>query len=272
MVTGRAHARRSPTRDQATKGVWSIFSELGAAAVGLGLAAAVLIGFSKTGVPGAGLPAAAFMAEVFRHEDTRLSVGAMVPLLVLGDLFAIAYYRRHVLWNRLLELLPFVGLGMIPAYVVLSRIESEPLRLLIGSTILVLLALHVGRKRLGLESLADRRWFAGIMGFLAGFGTVIGNAAGPAMSIYLVSKKFDKHEFLGTTAWLFLLVNVSKIPFFAQLDMITAETLWFDLWMAPILVVGALLGVFVHKRIPQDVFNTLVLLLAGAAGLRMVLA
>lgn len=236
----------------------------------LGAGAALLIGFSKTGMPGAAIPAVALMAEAFR-EETRLSVGAMLPILLLGDLFALAYYRRHANWGRLLELLPFVAVGMVPGYLVLWKLDSEPLRVLIGAIILVLLALQIARQRFGWEKMPDRRWFIATTGVLAGFGTAVGNAAGPVMSIYLICKRVDKHEFLGTAAWFFFIVNLSKIPFFLSLDMITPTTIHLDALLVPVVVVGAIVGVLVLERIPQAVFNGIVLTLAGVAALRMIL-
>jgi len=230
----------------------------------------MLVGFAKTGMPGAGIPAVALMAEAFR-ADTRLSVGAILPILIVGDLFAIAYYRRHADWHRLLELAPFVLVGMVPGYFVLRYIQADALRVLIGSIILVLLALQVARRRFGWEGMPDRTWFVAMTGILAGFGTTVGNAAGPVMSIYFVSKRLDKQQFLGTAAWFFFLVNVSKIPFFAQLGMITRQTLAFDLLLAPIVAGAAIVGALVLKRISQPVFNALVLGLAAVAAIRLVL-
>jgi uncharacterized membrane protein YfcA len=235
----------------------------------LGGAAALLVGVSKTGMPGAAIPAVALMAEVFR-EETKLSVGAILPILILGDVFAIAYYRRHADWKRLFELAPYVLLGMVPGYLVLWRIEGDALRVMLGSIILVLLVVQVASRRFGWQALTEHRWFAAATGILAGFGTTVGNAAGPVMSIYLVSKRLDKHQFLGTAAWFFFLVNVSKIPLFVTLGMITPQTLGFDLLLLPVAAGGAVLGLYVARKIPQAVFNVLVLVLAGAAAVRMV--
>lgn len=244
-------------------------SGLTVGAILLGAGSAFLIGFSKTGIPGAGMPAITLMADAFRDE-TKLSVGAMVPLLILGDLFGVLFYRRHANWKRLREVLPYIVLGMVPGYFVLQSMRSEPLRALIGILILVLLSVHVACHRLGWEAVLNRPWFTGLMGLLAGFGTVVGNAAGPAMSIYLLSKKLDKHEFIGTSAWLFFLVNSSKIPPQWMMGVITAKTLRLDVCVVPALIVGVLLGVRVHKRIPQKAFDRLVLLLTAAAALQMV--
>lgn len=240
-------------------------------AILLGVAAALLIGFSKTGMPGAGIPAVALMAEVFR-ENTKLSVGAVLPLLILGDFFAIAYYRRHADWRRLLTLCPYVVAGMLPAYLVLRFVDDDLLRVAIGVLILVLLLLHVVRRRYGFQRLAEHWWFTAITGVLAGFATTVSNAAGPVMGIYLISQHADKHQFLGTSAWFFFLVNVSKIPGYAALAMFTGKTLTFDLLLVPVVAAGAIIGVRILKRIPQAVFDVLVLALAGVAAVRMVLS
>lgn len=236
----------------------------------LGASAAFLIGFSKTGVPGTAMPAVALMAAAFRDE-TRLSVGAMVPLLILGDLLGICFYRRHVHWRRLWELVPFIAVGMVPGYFVLRYVESEALRRTIGVLIASLLCLHVASRRYGWQHALERWWFTGGMGLLAGFGTVVGNAAGPAMSIYLVGRKLDKHEFLGTSAWLFFFVNSSKVPLQAMWGIITLSTLRLDACVFPVLIAGSFCGVMVHKRIPQRVFNTLVLALAALAATHLIL-
>lgn len=238
-------------------------------AILLGVVAALLVGFSKTGMPGAGIPAVALVAEVFR-ENTKLSVGAVLPLLLLGDLFAIAYYRRHADWKRLLALCPYVVAGMLPAYLVLGLVDDDLLRVAIGILILVLLLLHVVRQRYGFQQLSERWWFTAVTGVLAGFATTVSNAAGPVMGIYLVSQHADKQRFLGTSAWFFFLVNVSKIPGYTALGMMTRRTLTFDVFLVPVVAAGALLGARILKRIPQAVFDVLVLALAGVAAVRMV--
>lgn len=244
-----------------------VFQSVTLTALLLGGSAALLIGFSKTGIPGAGMPAIALMSEAF-PENTKVSVGAMVPLLILGDIFAVFYYRRHANWSRLAELVPYVVIGMIPGYWVLKNLPSDWLRVLIGVIILGLLLMHYVRERMGRDKdVPHGKWFVVLMGFLAGFGTVVGNAAGPAMAVYFLAKKLDKHEFIGTAAWFFFCVNLSKVPF--QWKSISAAV-QLDLCVAPFLVAGAFLGVAVHKRIPQHLFNRLVLALATVGALRMV--
>ena len=109
-----------------------------------------------------------------------------------------------------------------------------------------------------------------IMGMLAGFGTTVGNAAGPVMGIYLISQGLRKEQFMGTAACFFFIVNAAKLPIYSSLGRITPATLQFDLIMIPIVVVAALVGRRLFSIIPQKVFDPLVLSLAGIAALRLV--
>jgi uncharacterized membrane protein YfcA len=233
----------------------------------LGLAAALLVGFSKTGLPGLGILIVPMMAAVF---PAKLSVGALVPMLLLGDMFAIARYRRHTQWRKLLRLLPFVFIGMIPARFVLAGISNEPFKLVLGIFVLILILGELARRRYNWERMPRSLVFAAIMGILAGFATTMGNVAGPIMSVYLLSMGLDKKEFIGTGAWFYPIVNATKIPIYAQLGMITPDTLRFDLISAPLIIMGALVGFIALPKIPQKVFAGLIFVLAAIAALALI--
>jgi uncharacterized membrane protein YfcA len=230
--------------------------------------AAAFVGLSKTGVPGVSIPAVLLMAEVF-PSDVRQSVGAILPLMLAGDVFAVRWYRQHADWGRLVRLLPYVVLGMLPGVFVLVALDSRQLRPVIGGMVLGLLALEVCRRWFGWTHIPHRWWFAAITGFLAGLTTFVANAAMPVMSIYLVSQDFDKDRFIGTAAWFFFILNLSKLPAYCAMGMITPAMLPMTLWLAPVTLAGALLGVYVLARIPQRLFNGLALSLAGAVALRL---
>lgn len=235
----------------------------------LGLAAAFLVGFSKTGMPAVGILFVPLMAAAF---PARASVAVLLPMLILGDLFAVARYRHHAQWDKLLRLLPYVFLGMLPGRFLLDVIPDGALRLLIGVLVLLLILLELARRRWGLEKMPDSRIFVALMGVTAGFATTVGNVAGPVMSVYLLSMGFDKHKFIGTGAWFYLIINVVKIPIFAQLGMLTAQTLRFDLIAAPVIVLGSLLGIYALPRIPQRLFNALILILSAATALGLIVS
>ena len=232
----------------------------------LALAAGVLIGFAKTGVPGTSLPAVAMMAMAF-PDDTRKSVGMILLLVLTGDVPAVLYYRKHCDWSKILKLFPYVALGMVPAYFLLGWATGDRLRPILGVLILGLLVVDFFRKRFKWEHLPNSQWFAALMGGLAGFATMVGNAAGPIMTIYCLTLGFERHAFIGTFAWFFFIVNLTKvIPFISQ-GMITMETLQFGVQLIPMVLLGAAIGIYALPRISQVWFDRMVKFLAAAAGI-----
>lgn len=232
---------------------------------------AVLVGFSKTGVPTLGIFVAAIMASVF---PTKESVGIMTPILITGDIIAILYYRKAVVWKHLLVLLPWVLAGIGVGFFVLGQVGNRPLSIMIGTLVLLLILLHLFKDRVERAakfSLEKSRSFNGLLGILAGFTTMIGNAAGSIMSIYLLAKGMNKTAFVGTTAFFFFIVNVIKVPFTAYLGLITPQSLVLNAWMIPAVAVGAVIGFKVLPLIPQKHFQTIILIMAALGGLNLIL-
>jgi uncharacterized protein len=147
---------------------------------------------------------------------------------------------------------------------------------LIGWILLSMIALHLWRQyRLARAGAADvfphSHWFAALIGVLAGFTTMIANAAGPVMILYLLAMQLPKMEFLGTGAWFFLGVNLFKVPFSWQLGLVTPASLLIDLKLAAAVVVGALAGRALVRHINQRLFEALALALSAIAALRMIM-
>ncbi|RKQ35832.1 sulfite exporter TauE/SafE family protein [Oceanobacillus halophilus] len=234
------------------------------------LLCAMFIGLSKSGIPNMVILVVTVLMFVF---PARESIGILLPLLLVGDCFAIFYYRRSVVWKHLISLIPWVLTGILSGYFVLLLINSEQLEPLIGIIVLSMIALHIWRNRLGErfnELLPKSKTFTGMMGILGGFTTMIGNAAGGVMTVYLLVKGLPKKEFVGTSAWFFLSVNLVKVPFYVNLGLITRESITFNAWLVPAVVIGALIGIRILPLIPQKVFATLILVLAAIGGLNLV--
>jgi len=231
--------------------------------------AAFLVGFSKTGMVGLGVLIVPLMASVF---PAKASTGALLPMLIFGDLFAVAWYRQHAQWRILAKLLPWVLPGLVLGTVALKFTSSEALGHMLGGLILLLVVFQVARERGGewLEERLPRQWwFSALMGISAGFTTMVGNIAGPIMTVYLLSMGLRKREFMGTGAWYYLICNAAKVPFSAGLGLITVRSLTFNLEAAPIILVGAVVGILTFRLIPQKWFNRAVLILAALAALKM---
>ncbi|WP_337970162.1 sulfite exporter TauE/SafE family protein [Virgibacillus salexigens] len=232
---------------------------------------ALFIGFSKSGLPNLIILVITMIMFVFPARD---SVGILLPMLLIGDLFAVTYYRRNVVWKHLKDLIPWVLIGIVAGYFVLEYVNDQQLKPIIGIIVLIMIALNFIRERLGTkfnQMLPASKSFTLLMGILGGFTTMVGNAAGAIMTIYLLVKGLPKKEFVGTSAWFFLLVNVIKVPFYIHLGLITTDSVIVNITMAPVIILGAWIGVKVLPLIPQRVFTILILLLAALGGINLLL-
>ncbi len=242
--------------------------------------AAGLVGLSKTALPGAGTLAVAVFAAVL---PARQSTGALLVLLILGDLFAVRTYHAHADWATLRRMVPAVVVGVGIGAAFLAVAGDATVRRVIGVILLALVAVTLARRRAqarrpvavqvppdaaddprpgpqpGPGAARRHRLDTGAYGALAGFTTMVANAGGPVMSMYLLAARFPVGRFLGTAAWFFLAVNVAKTPFSVSLGLIDAASLRLDLLLAPAVVAGALVGRRVARRIDQALFDRLVL-------------
>ena len=232
---------------------------------------AFIVGMAKTGVPGLGILPSLLMVYVLPAQQ---SVGTLLGILILGDLFAAGYHRRNAKWSHMLRLIPPALAGIVAGFFALKAITNEQLKPIIGAIVLTMLALNYWRTCGRGEDvpIPTQWWFAAGLGFTAGLTSMMANAAGPIMIIYLLAMRLPKVEFVGTSAWFFFIVNWLKVPFQAGLDNMTATSVKLDLMMLPAIAAGAVVGIFFLHRIPQKAFNTVVQLLAVAAALKLLIS
>lgn len=234
----------------------------------IGILAAVLAGIAKTGVPGIGILVVPMMAMIF---PAKTSVGALLLLLIAGDIAAVLFFRRHANWPVMWRLFPWTFAGMAAAALVLRHVSDTQLKPMLGVLVLVLLAIEISRQRFGWLNSPHQKWFTASAGALTGFATTVGNMAGPVANIFLIGKGFAKLEFMGTVAWFFLIINATKVPIFIVNGMITRETVRFDLIMLPALIAGGLIGRVLLRLIPDRAFMIIVMILAAVAGVKLLI-
>ena len=237
----------------------------------LAAVAAALVGVSKTGIAGLGMLFVAVFALVI--PSTKQSTGIVLPLLIFGDIVAVLSYRRHTQWTHVWRLFPWTAVGVFAGYFAMGRIDDHQARVLIGAIVCAMVTLHLWRRYQ-----ADKNpeavqshgfWFGVMIGVLAGFTTLVANAAGPLMVIYLLAMRLPKMEYVGTGAVFFMLLNWFKVPFMVHLGLITTESLKFNLILAPAVLVGALFGKWLLPRIDQKLFERIALVLSAAAGVKL---
>lgn len=241
---------------------------------GLVFFGALCVGFAKTGIAGIGILAVAIFANVL---PAKQSVGVVLPLLICADVVAVLAYRRHARWAYLGKLFPWTAVGVVGGFLVLGRIGNREVAVVTGVVLLGLTALHlrrvwVHRVRGGAPPVPHHFVFAAGVGVAAGFTTMVSNAAGPVMILYLLAMRLPKMEFMGTAAIYFLLINAFKVPFGANLGIIDAQSLAFDLKLAPAVIAGALSGRILLRHINQTLFERLALFFTVVAALRLLAA
>lgn len=219
--------------------------------------AALSIGMSKTGVQGIMLMIVPFMAMAFGAKE---STGVILPMLCMADIIAVAYYKRIADWKIVAKLLPTAILGFFLAIGVDNMIPAGQFRQLMGWTLLLALIVMLWSEIFGKENRwMHKWWYAAIFGLLGGFTTMVGNAAGPVMSVYLLSMRKEKMEYIGINAWFFLVVNLLKVPLQAFVwDNITWPSFSLNLLMLPVIGIGAWLGIKIVKLFPEKAFRRFV--------------
>ena len=98
---------------------------------------------------------------------------------------------------------------------------------------------------------------------------MLANAAGPIAQLYLLVMGLPKYAFIGTSAWLFLIVNIFKVPLMIDLKIITLESIGVSAWMFIPAMIGAATAPLFVKFLNQKLFESLIWFFIVLAGLRM---
>ena len=175
----------------------------------------------------------------------------------MAAIIAVADYKRIADWKVVAKLLPTAILGFFLAIGVDNMIPNGQFRQLMGWTLMLALIVMIWSEIFGKENRWMKKWwYAAIFGLLGGFTTMIGNAAGPVMSVYLLSMRKEKMEYIGINAWFFLVVNLLKVPLQAFVwDNITWDSLQLNLVMLPVIGIGSLIGIRIVKLLPEKIFR-----------------
>jgi len=249
--------------------------------------AALCLGMSKTGFTGMSMLGIALMAEVW---PPRESTGVILPMLIFGDFFAVILFSRHALWPEVWRVLPPAVLGVVLGFGIFQLLPGAVFGPVIGWIILALVGLQLWQRSKApsrrskqlfgetVTSFSEEQSHGNIgrimlrwsLGALAGITTMLANAAGPVMTVYLLAMRLAKYEFMGTSAWFYCIINLTKLPFSYSLGLINLSSLGFNLILLPAVAVGALAGQWLLKLVPQLWFERLLLASAALAAVRLI--
>ena len=236
-----------------------------------------LVGIAKAGIAGVnGLFVGLF---AFVMPSVKQSSGVVLPLVIFGDWIAVTAYRRHLQWRHLGRLFPWAAAGVVLGYFALGHWSDHTIKTLVGAIVLTLAAMNYWRRfRTAAnppEPGADgnrMHWVLGAcFGLVAGFATLVANAAGPLMANYLVAMRLPKMEYVGTTAVFFALMNLFKLPFMINLGLVSLPSAVFDACLFPAVLIGVIAGRWMLTRIRQRIFEEMALGLSALSGLALLL-
>ncbi len=208
------------------------------------------------------------MASIFGGKE---STGILLPILLTGDIFAVTYYRQHAQWNAIRRLLVWAVVGLIIGVIVGNYVNDKQFKMIIAVSVMICVAILIWIETKGSGfTVPQKTWIYVVAGIAAGFTTMIGNAAGPIMSIYLVAMGYQKNSFLGTYAWFFLIINALKVPLQVFVwHNISLNNAVLAAMLIPAVALGAVLGAVIVKRINEKPFRYLVIGMTIIAAVRL---
>lgn len=238
--------------------------------IALALVGALIVGASKAAIPGAGVLSVGLFALAF---PPRESVGIALPLLIAGDIVALSFYRRAADWALLIRLLPGMAVGVVAGYLVVRFANDRTVALIIAGMIVLSSLYELATRRSGRRQSVPpdparprTRVIATLSGVAAGGSSMIANAGGPALTLYLVYRGLATRAFLGTSAWFFFVVNLGKLPFSVNLGLVTVASLQVGLILLPAMLIGAWGGRRMILRLSQQAFESVTLTASLVAG------
>ena len=243
----------------------------------LGSLAGLIVGLSKTALPGAALVVSPLIAAIVTG---RAIPGTTLPILLAADVFAVTWYRQHARWDLLRPMIISVSVGFAAGAAFFAIVGSSirPIEIVIGVSIMLVVVVQAMRMMGKQQPVEPTAAAAAVYGSTGGFTTFVANAAGPILNTYLVSLGLNKEEMVGTSAWFYFSVNVAKVPVYVALGelttggrFITGTNLAFDAALLPAVLVGLFGGRSLFHRLPERAFLIGVLVLSAAGAIKLLL-
>lgn len=221
--------------------------------------AAFIIGLSKAGLKGMDMLNVTIMAIVF---GGKASTGIVLPLLCAADIAAVYYYNRHAQWTHFWKLIPWMVVGILIGVFTGKDLNEIVFRKVMAVIILVTVAIILFMEIRKTVSIPKHPLFVSLTGLASGFTTMMGNLAGAYSNIYFLAMRLPKNDFIGTAAWIFLVINLFKLPFqVIWWKNINTASLQTDLVLLPVLFIGFWTGLKIVTKIKDDSYRKVVIVL-----------
>ncbi len=224
-----------------------------------------LLGIAKSGVKGI----AVFIVVLFVYAyDAKASTGILMPLLICGDIFAILYYKKYAHWQYVFQLIPWMALGVVLGTFGGNFLDESTFKVAMAGLILLTTCFLFYSEKKPPKNIPSHWGFAGTLGVLGGFTTMIGNLAGAVTNIYFLAMRVPKNVFIGTSAYVFFIINLFKLPFHIWVwKTIDSGSLMTSISFLPFLIAGLWVGVRLVDKINDKSYRKLILGLTAIGAL-----
>jgi len=176
---------------------------------------------------------------------------------------AVIYYHRNAVWKHIIRILPWIAVGIFIAVITGNIINDNQFRLVMITVVWIMIILMIMNdlRKKSYNGIPENHYFAGLMGLTGGFATMIGNSAGPVFNLYFLAMRLPKKEFIGTGAWLYLIMNCGKLPIQIFVwKTISVYTIILNLISVPVIAAGIFIGIHIVKLFPEKVYRYFVIL------------
>jgi uncharacterized membrane protein YfcA len=196
----------------------------------------------------------------------------VLPLLCVADIAAVYYYNRHAQWNHFWKLVPWMAIGILLGVYLGKDMDERLFRQLMAVIVVLTIAVVLWMELRKSTRVPENPLFAAGTGLAAGFTTMIGNLAGAFANLYFLAMRLPKNGFIGTAAWLFLVINLFKLPFqMFYWKNITEQSLQTDLLLLPALALGFFSGIQLVSKLQDSSYRKVVMLLTLVGSVLMLL-
>ncbi len=235
----------------------------------LAILCAMLVGISKAGLNSVSIITVSIFAWLF---GSKVSTGVLLPMLICADILAVFYYKRHANWQLLLRLAPWIVIGILAGVWIGKDLNEAVFKKMMATIVLIIVFGLFWFEKRPLKDAPHSLWFSGIMGIGTGFTTMVGNQAGGFANVYFLSMRLTKNDFIGTNAWLFLFVNLFKLPFHIfSWETVNSDSIAINIALLPFLIIGFYVGIYIVKTIVDARYRQIILWLTAAATLFVIL-
>lgn len=236
----------------------------------LAIPAVMFAGVSKGGF-GSG---AAFVATpiLALAVPPSMALGVMLPLLMLADVTTLRAFWRQWNWPCARRIIFGAVPGVVLAGIVYKAVDPNLFRLLIGVIALAFVGWQLSLKARLFRFRARPFSPSGgyVAGGVAGFTSFISHAGGPPVAVYLLAEGMRKTTYQATTVLCFWVINILKVVPYAFLGIFNRQTMVADLYLAPFIVIGALVGVKAHRMMPERLFFSITYFLLTLTGGKLI--